>query len=104
MAQWISDWPRGWHSGLMEGTLSGPVTQLDRVTAVDVHQLRAEHWTLGTGTVRALPSACTASAGTLRETAYNVTPWIFRGAYCPPPPRAERRRIRHNTYWLSARR
>ena len=43
-AQWVSDWPRSWYSGLMEGTLPGPVTQLDRATAMDVHQLRTGHW------------------------------------------------------------
>ena len=42
--QWVSDWPRGWYRSLMGAKLPGPVRHLDRAEAVDVHQLRAGHW------------------------------------------------------------
>ena len=43
-AQWINAWLRGWYRSLMGTKMPGPASQLDRNTAVDVHQLRAGLW------------------------------------------------------------
>jgi hypothetical protein len=40
----VQAWPAGWYSSLMGTRLPPPVTVGDRATAVDVHQLRAGHW------------------------------------------------------------
>ena len=40
----IRSWPPGWYRSLMDGHLPQPVTGLDRSRAIDVHQLRAGHW------------------------------------------------------------
>ena len=40
----IRNWPPGWYRSLMDGHLPQPVTGLDRSRAIDVHQLRAGHW------------------------------------------------------------
>jgi len=40
----IKEWPAGWFRTLMGDRLPPPVTGMDRATAVDVHQLRAGHW------------------------------------------------------------
>ena len=37
-------WPAGWFRSLMGGRLPPPVSGLERARAVDVHQLRAGHW------------------------------------------------------------
>ena len=43
-AQTIDAWPAGWFSRLMEGHLPPTIRGMDRDAAVDVHQLRAGHW------------------------------------------------------------
>ena len=43
-ARSISQWPDGWYRTLMGARLPPPVTGVERSTAVDVHQLRAGHW------------------------------------------------------------
>ena len=40
----IANWPAGWFRSVMGGRLPPPVSGLDRSSAVDVHQLRAGHW------------------------------------------------------------
>ena len=40
----IENWPPGWSRSVMGERLPPPVTGLDRSRAVDVHQLRAGHW------------------------------------------------------------
>ena len=42
--QTIEHWPPGWFQKLMGGRMPPPVTGLDRQSAIDVHQLRAGHW------------------------------------------------------------
>ncbi|KAF0296481.1 Retrovirus-related Pol polyprotein from type-1 retrotransposable element R1 4 [Amphibalanus amphitrite] len=40
----IAAWPEGWYRTLMEDRLPPPAATGDRSSAVDVHQLRAGHW------------------------------------------------------------
>ncbi|KAF0288555.1 hypothetical protein FJT64_013076 [Amphibalanus amphitrite] len=40
----IAAWPEGWYRTLMENRLPPPAATGDRSSAVDVHQLRAGHW------------------------------------------------------------
>ena len=40
----ISEWPAGWYQSLMDGHLPPPVRRFDRTTAIDIHQVRAGHW------------------------------------------------------------
>ncbi|XP_043234483.1 uncharacterized protein LOC122387897 [Amphibalanus amphitrite] len=40
----VRAWPPGWFRSLMGGRFPPPVAGLDRERAVDVHQLRAGHW------------------------------------------------------------
>ena len=40
----IAEWPEGWYRSLMGDRMPPPVTAGDRSSAVDVHQLRAGHW------------------------------------------------------------
>ena len=42
--QWTQSWPHDWYRELMGARLPPPVTELERMAAVDVHQLRAGHW------------------------------------------------------------
>ena len=44
----IQAWPAGWYRLLMGARLPPPVAGGDRQAAVDVHQLRAGHWTTST--------------------------------------------------------
>ena len=41
---WIASWRPGFHREIMEDKLPPPVEDVDRGTAVDVHQLRSGHW------------------------------------------------------------
>ena len=43
-ATWKRSWPDGWFRTIMGYRLPGPVEEEDRLAAVDVHQLRAGHW------------------------------------------------------------
>lgn len=43
-AHWVREWPRRWYRRLMGDSLPPPVMGMDRQVAVDVHQLRAGHW------------------------------------------------------------
>ena len=43
-ATWKRSWPDGWSRAIMGNRLPGPVEEEDRLAAVDVHQLRAGHW------------------------------------------------------------
>ena len=47
-ARTVQAWPAGWYRRLMGSRLPRPVTDGDRASAVDVHQLRAGHWTSST--------------------------------------------------------
>ena len=40
----IAHWPPGWYRSLMAGRLPPPVRRFERETAVDIHQIRAGHW------------------------------------------------------------
>ena len=40
----IESWPDGWYRTLMRDQMPLPVTAGDRSSAVDVHELRAGHW------------------------------------------------------------
>ena len=40
----MADWPQGWYRSLMGVCAPPPVAGLDHTAAVDVHQLRAGHW------------------------------------------------------------
>ena len=40
----IRGWPASWYSTLMQGRLPPPVRRSSRSEAVDIHQLRAGHW------------------------------------------------------------
>ena len=42
--QWRLTWPDGWFKDIFRERLPGPIRGDDRGTAVDVHQLRAGHW------------------------------------------------------------
>lgn len=44
-ARTTAAWPTGWYRSLMDSRHPPPVPGGDRASAVDVHQLRAEHWT-----------------------------------------------------------
>ena len=89
-AQWVSDWPRSWYSSLIGGTLPGPVTQLGRAAAVDVHQLIARHCMVGLRPIQAShrpePSA---GLPTVRQSAlpgYPLPPVHRGGGYGAPRP------------------
>ena len=41
---WQSSWPDGWYREIFRDRLPGPVRGDDRQAAVDIHQLRAGHW------------------------------------------------------------
>ncbi|KAF0288249.1 Retrovirus-related Pol polyprotein from type-1 retrotransposable element R1 4 [Amphibalanus amphitrite] len=43
-ARWREAWPDGWHKEIWGSRLPGPVEGEDRCSAIDVHQLRAGHW------------------------------------------------------------
>ena len=40
----IAHWPPGWYRSLTAGRLPPPVRRFERETAVDIHQIRAGHW------------------------------------------------------------
>ena len=41
---WVKGWRAGLHCDIMRGKMPAPVTNLDRSSAVDVHQLRTGEW------------------------------------------------------------
>ena len=44
--KWQESWPDGLFKSMMRGRLPPPISELDRESAVNVHQLRAGHWGL----------------------------------------------------------
>ena len=65
-ARWISEWPQGWYRTLMGAHLPQPVTGVERSAAVDVHQIRAGHW----------------SGSTQYMHRIGRSPWVDRGGGC----------------------
>ena len=43
-SRFVSDRPAGWYATLMERRLPPPVRRSNRLEAIDIHQLRAGHW------------------------------------------------------------
>ena len=43
-AAWQQSWPAGWFRDIWGPRRPGPVEEVDRSVAVDIHQLRAGHW------------------------------------------------------------
>ncbi|KAF0303168.1 RNA-directed DNA polymerase from mobile element jockey [Amphibalanus amphitrite] len=41
---WQRSWPDGWYRAIWADRRPGPVLEADRAVAVDIHQLRAGHW------------------------------------------------------------
>ena len=85
----IADWPKDWYRSLMGDRMPPPVTAGDRSSAVDVHQLRAGHWS---GSHQYLQfSGLEATQQTPASSAPTSTA-LRAGASC-----AERRPTPHNT-------
>ena len=92
-ATWKRSWPDGWFRAIMGNRLPGPVEEEDRLAAVDVHQLRAGHWSCSEQYLHRI--------GRRPTVASNATTW---SALPPDAGSAARRRTRHGMCCFGARR
>ena len=94
-ATWKRSWPDGWFRAIMGNRLPGPVEEEDRLAAVDVHQLRAGHWSCSEQYLHRIGRRPTPGCERCNDVATTLP---------PDAGSAARRRTHHGMFCFGARR